>query len=627
MIGWLAKQCGKHLLAEKWLLAPQLRIAGQWKDRLNLAGCNTVNLHPKTLSTIAVSLVSDSLSKRQLQLASQPTAEMILRSVLVHLLAEAKLGYFAQLQSIDGLSNSISRSLRDLRLANVQPSAIDDKAFESSAKGTDLRLIYQAYVRKLEQQNMVDYALCIQMAIAGIEDGSIKLPADLLILMPEKSPLSRAEQCLLERLAANRMLLHPDRFDPNAPAESLADRMNSSDAKFEYFAGIGEVNEIRGVFQRILSLHDGGPVRLDDTEILHTDYRQYVPLVLEQLTSWLAGQQQGNRTSPDLDSLPVTFAEGIACIYSRPGRALRGWLRWTQHQFVQTRAVQLIREGLLVRPENAKSIGYSRLANALRKIPIGFQLERYLPKIGESIQAAEQSLREYHENGDRDEGDAGGEIQRRNFGLSSLRTVAAMVGPLVDLAPNASDDAGSVLDKAQRFLLQTARADNQLDRYAQKLLDDIAGMRATLQLSPEAELDVLQWLQQLPMESRVLASGPRPGCVHVAPLSQGGHSGRRQIFVVGLDDGRYPKRINIDPVLLDAERQRLSISLRTSMQVADEDQQSLDRALFRVLSSSPVLRRAVKVTISYAVRNLVDDRANFPRRIDARAVSDQRAQR
>ena len=59
--------------------------------------------------------------------------------------------------------------------------------------------------------------------------------------------------------------------------------------------------------------------------------------------------------------------------------ALRGWLRWARHDCIQTRAVQLIREGLLVRPEHGNTIGYSRLASALRQIPIGFQCYRAWP--------------------------------------------------------------------------------------------------------------------------------------------------------------------------------------------------------------------------------------------------------
>ncbi len=652
MIGWLADQCKQHLLTEKWLLAQNLRIAGQWKDRLNLAGNNTINLHAKTLPTIALTLAGNQLAGKQLRFANQSTVRMLVRNLFCRLRRAGKLVYFHDLQFVEGLTNLLTSSIGDLRLAGMQPDSLLEQGFDSSAKAADLRQIYCAYCDLLGQQRIADYAAGIELAIQGLADGSIQLPSELLILMPEAFKSSLAERRLLETLATKTTLLHSEHLDACSVASApVSDLLAVSPVKFEYFAGLGEVNEVRGVFQRILSQQDGPANRLDQAEILHTDYQQYVPLVLEQLTGWLAAQDNGDRSAPDLDKLPVTFAEGIACIYSRPGRALRGWLRWARLDYIQTRAVQLIREGLLMRPPIAESIGYSRLASSLRQIPIGFQADRYLPKINEAIQSAQQSLQEYQQNGDHDGAEAAGEIPQRDFGLPSLQAVLAMVQPLIKLAPSADDDATTVLNKARKFLLQCARADNKLDRYArEKLLDDIDGMLANFDFDPEAELDVLQWLEELPIESRIMASGPLPGRVHVAPLLQGGHSGRKQLFVMGLDDGRYPKRIGVDPVLLDAERERLSTNLPTSQQVAEEIQQSLDRALYRALAagqqtitSSPLPPEEVglsgpgegmtkahderhqaslpaaspdeippHICLSYSLRNLAEDRASFP---------------
>ena len=48
--------------------------------------------------------------------------------------------------------------------------------------------------------------------------------------------------------------------------------------------------------------------------------------------------------------------------------------------------------------------------------------------------------------------------------------------------------------------------------------------------------------------------GPRGGCLHVAHVLAGGHSGRPHTFIVGLDDGRFPGVGLQDPILLDEER-------------------------------------------------------------------------
>ena len=236
----------------------------------------------------------------------------------------------------------------------------------------------------------------------------------------------------------------------------------------------------------------------------------------------------------------------------------------------------------------------------------------------EAIQAAQQSVNEYQECGDPEAGEAAGEIPHRDFGLRSLKIMSSMVEPLVELAPGPQDDAAAILAKAKKFLRHCARADCKLDRYARgKLLDDIDGMLTGLQLGPGTDLDVIGWLEELPMESRIMASGPQPGRVHVAPLSRGGHAGRTNVYAVGLDDARYPRRISVDPVVLDSERTKLSNDLPTSVELAEDTKWALDRALYRIL-----VKVDAKVFLSYSARNITEDRSSFPSAGAARAVSD-----
>lgn len=583
---------------------------------------------------MVVSLVGNLLAAKKLTFVGGSATRMIVHGLVSELIEARELDYFSRVQSIDGLAGLMTKSIRDLRLAQLNSVALKVKSFESPAKARDVKRIFEAYCSRLDGNRLADYASCIQLARSGILDGSIELPQDLLLLLPEELKLSVAEVGLLAGIDKRSTICRPtqlEKFSDNAARQRITSHLTQGEAKFSYFSGHGEVNEVRGVLQRILSQQHACPVSFDDVEILHTDYHQYVPLLMEMLSTWLSRSASvvsgaDNAVLPAVDELPITSSEGIACVYSRPGRALRGWLRWARYDFVESKLVQLLREGLLARPDSAAEIGYARLASTLRRIPIGFKWERYLPKIEEAIATARQSLAEYKEKGDRDLPDSqagsirhdkllesqAGSIRHdepdRDFGLHALETVQAMLKPVVSLAPQADDSAAVVLQKAQQFLLQCARADNKLDRYARgKLHDDIAVMLSTLDVMADPDLDVWQWLEQLPLESRILASGPQPGCMHVASLEHGGHSGRRQIFVVGLDDGRYPKRAAIDPILLDAERHRISPSLQSSVDSAQYQQQALNRALYRVLDDSKA-----SLHLSYSSRNLAEDRPCFP---------------
>ena len=611
LIEWLASTCKQHLLEEKWLLADDLRIAQQWKDRLNLAGHTSIHLHSKTLRSLAISLVGEQLDTTGIVFANQATTGMLVHSLLSEMLEKGELKYFASIQSLDGVCELFSRSIRDLRLTGVFPDALFAADFESATKARDVKRVYDAYCTRLQNERLADYADCLRIAIDGLRNNKIALPACLFVLIPEEWTLCQTESDLLAAIADKATVIRPpvEAFSEATAKRRIADRMSAGEVTFQYLSGLGEVNEMRAVLQRIISANDGSLNALDQVEILTTDNSQYAPLLLELLSGCFAANPDPDAATPTIDSLPVTFAEGISCVYSRPGRALRSWLRWVRTDFVQTKAVQLFREGLLTRPSNAADVGYSRLANTLRSIPIAFQAERYLAKLGEAIQSAKKCIEEYTARGDREEElDLKKEPFIRDFGLPTLKAVFAMMKPLIELAPHSGEGAANVLVKARKFLWNCARAENKLDRYArEKLLDDINGMLLTLQATPDSQLDVLQWLEDLPLESFVLANGPMPGCVHISTLAHGGYSGRKQLFVAGLDDDRFPKRSMVDPILLDAERKRISPQLKTALQNSKEQQLALDRVLFRVLGDPNVC-----VTLSYSVRKFSDDRECFP---------------
>ena len=82
MIPWLAKECEQHLLNEKWLLAEDLRIAQQWKDRLNLAGYSSINLHAKTIRSLTAFLSGSLLAESQLTFIGEAATRMMIHALL-----------------------------------------------------------------------------------------------------------------------------------------------------------------------------------------------------------------------------------------------------------------------------------------------------------------------------------------------------------------------------------------------------------------------------------------------------------------------------------------------------------------------------------------------------------------
>jgi hypothetical protein len=355
------------------------------------------------------------------------------------------------------------------------------------------------------------------------------------------------------------------------------------------YRAIGEVNEVREVF-RICAERS---IPFDEVEILHTDGNTYVPLIYE--LAWTL-------KSDDAESIPVTFAEGIPANYSRPGRALRAWLSWIRNDHTQWTLVRMIQDGLL-RIDKADEYGFSfsLLAAALRSLPIGSGAQRYLKAVNDQIHALQQPLPD-DESDEESVPDGAGRHSKR---IECLREVRGLVQKLLDreLPPNSSQK--TILETASWFLESCCRCVNELDEYAkgrfQAEINQLLSIMGQDQDYPG--FDVWGWLGELPRAMSVAGRGPRPGCLYVATVRDGGHSGRKNTFILGLDDSKFPGAGLQDPLLLDGERQKISTNLPTSFGRANKKMEDFARLLARLRGST---------TLSYCCRSLDDDRELFP---------------
>ncbi|MEM7559674.1 MAG: hypothetical protein AAF394_11175, partial [Planctomycetota bacterium] len=572
ILHWLGKQCQDVLLDEKWLIAAELRISQLWKERLLQAGYASVNLHNASLRSTAISLATSQLAARGLKFADQAQVQFLVLSVLRELQQAGKLEYFGQVEQLESFSQLLSRTFSDLRLAKIGSEQLTGKAGEDPRKAQDLQSLYSGFLSRLNTMKLLDYAGCLELLCDSFSEQRIPLPAGLSLLIPDPLNCTPAEQHFFDALASQATVLRPTvdtvksapkrkrrSTEPSTEQSSQLSLPFEDQQKLRFIAGYGEVNELREVLRQIAgSCNDADRTSLDSVELLYSDYESYVPLVHDMLTTHLHREDQEQA----FEALPVTYSEGLSTIYSRPGRGLRAWLKWLRADCEQSKAVQLIREGLLRRPDSEVSFG--RLSDTLRRLPIGFSANRYLPKIRDAIGIAHERIDANRRGVDRESDEIRQDREHRDFGLAALSCLEKVTSELLIEAPVPSDTAESLLGRAKKFLLEAARVEGKLDRLARNaLLEVIEGHQRLLAHSDGEFEGAWEWLEALPLNTRVLRSGPKPGAIHVAPLRQGGYSGRRKAFIVGLDENRYPKQASVDPVLLDRQREELSAELPT----------------------------------------------------------------
>ncbi|MBI4603250.1 MAG: PD-(D/E)XK nuclease family protein [Planctomycetes bacterium] len=610
IVAALAGFCRERLLEEKWLLAPSRRVGAQWLDQVARAGQPAVNVRLKTLRSLAIELAALDLARSGLTLLPDRAAGLLLGAVFAE--RRERLEYLSRIEPGPRAAESLYRSVRALRFAGLDPERLEAGSFEVGEKGKELAALLEEYARRLRSKRWADPADVLRIAAERLHRDGGALPQGALLLVPAGLAARGLEKALVEAVPPrSRVELPVDEPAPQAGAawtpETDLDLLRwirapaeapppAQDGTVRIERAVGEANEVRAVLRRLLARR----IPFDAVEVLHTDSAAYVPLVYEALAAVLP-----ESPSPDTE-LPVTFAEGIPCRYSRPGRALGAWVDWARGGCPGHTLVKMLREGLLEASADGAEAASGDLAVALAGLGFLSGQESYLPRIDDLAAALERSAGGEGAPGPDPEEESDEEEARRERDSSSLaqvRSLRGLVAALLRTVPRPGAPPGEVLDGAGELLEKLARSAGKLDAFArERLLEEVSSMRAWLELAGAA-FDAWEWLAALPGETSVLGSGPQPGCLHVAPILTGGHSGRPWTFAVGLDDGRFPGAGSQDPLLLDSERRKISPDLPTVSDRTRSEAQELARLLSRLRGNA---------VFSFSCRDLAQDREMFP---------------
>jgi len=420
------------------------------------------------------------------------------------------------------------------------------------------------YENALTENGLFDYADAVRTATGIIRDKGGRPGGDVRLLIPSDlyGGFKGLERDFIKILNKAFITIIPVDEKPSREVYENADLISA----------VGEVNEIRYILRRCMS--EG--IRFDDVEIIHTDTATYIPLIFETVAALF----------PDRDmEYPVTFQEGISARYSRPGRALEGMMSWIRRDHDQALIANLIQDGLF-RTGSAReeTIDPREMAEILRKLPIGCGRDRYLGFIETRMSNA------------------------RGAEAGVLRNLKDLMMDLISMSKSMEEDAHVFLKKLNSLVSDRFRCAGEFDTYCrQRISESIEQLEkcpAHLDLST---FNIVEWTESLPASLRVAGMGPRPGCILVSGLSTGGHSGRSNTFIVGMDDGRFPGSMLQDPVLLDRERRALSDQLPTSSSIMSDKVRSLKLLMTRIRG---------RVTMSYSCRNLSDDAQMFSSPLD-----------
>jgi ATP-dependent helicase/nuclease subunit B len=514
--------------------------------------------------------------------------------------------YFRPLAEQPGMGDALWGTLRELRMAGVTAADLQPTIFEVPAKAAELGALLRTYERHLATERLADATLVYETALRHIDVCPIH-PGDLILELPGVlwSPLERRFLDALpgERLPARALappgLEAPRRLadlgsrveavtpsaSPVSDAERLAWLLRPADAPPPRSDGTvtlaragGREPEVEDAFRQILGA--GWP--LDTVEIACVSDEDATLI-------WEKNQRH---------DWPVTVEGGVPVTRTRPARALLGFLAWYEDGFRAGALRHLFQSGD-VRWDLDDGPSPGQAARLLSRAGALWGRETYRA----TLDALGAELRERAGNADVDDAARAAAATR----AGQVERLAGVLDELLGLAP--VPDTGdaistrALLAGARGFLGRFAAVGGPLDgaaalviREALEELDALGDLRR-----PRAEL--LRLVRDRVAGLAVGGDRARPGCLHVAPLARAGYAGRPHTLVLGLEEGRVLPTLLEDPVLLDAERERLHpLLVRSADRVAE--------ALHHVVSRLAALGGTVG--LSYACRDLRESREAFP---------------
>lgn len=545
----LKRLCRDHPYTAKWVLLPSPSIGWTLGERLLHEGTNWLNLRFTTPFQLALEAAAPELIGRGIHPCPDALGPGLLQNLLLSL-PEDEDSHFRPLILQPGMAQALWATLAEFRSTGLPASALGTLPY--SPKRRELFRLFSAYEEHLRIHKWADRAdvLSAGIPVTDIGEHDLVLPYAYCCWPP-------LEEQFMQRLPGQHQLPEaseqtPPHFWP--PRKTVLVKSRPP----QFFSAPRRSEEIDEIVERILR----SQTPLDQVEICALP--EEALLIKERLSG--AG-------------FPCTFEAGLPALCSRAGQALSGLLGWIEHGYTAYHLREILLSDLLRLPPHSFSA-----ARLLQSARITWGRETYQPRL--------QTLRDIYLQRGLESG-VGELMQGLQLWWQRLPAANdAMQVPLrewlsglqailrEDFVPGSSEE-----DASRQAIL------NSLEELKNLPGHDWPLSRLLLQ--------VRQSLQALVTQS----SRCQAGHVHVTRPVMLGLSGRPQVFLIGLEEGRWLTTQPQDCGLSDEERVALHPGLRLSRDLPEF-------ILFQLQERMATV--AGQLTLSFSVRDRAGEKEQLP---------------
>ncbi|MDH4130258.1 MAG: PD-(D/E)XK nuclease family protein [Gemmatimonadota bacterium] len=505
-----------------------------------------------TLRGLAGELAMVELHRRGMRAARDLEVTALIESALDDLAAGGRLSSGSSgLRSGSGFRRAVRDAILELRVRGVASDALA-RASGTSA-GRDLALILARYRESLDARGLVDAGGLFEQALAAFDEQARHVISGQLFLAPGLEPRGLPGRLAARLADAGANTLPEPSERPEAPAGPSV----------TLFMAATPADEVREVLRRICREQR----RWDEVEIVATDPDAY-GTALDAIAS-RAG-------------IPATYLAGLPLGRSRLGRLVARWFEWIERGLPDHLLREAIEAGDLAAGAELPS---PQLVRLLRTLAIGWSRNRYLRALEDLRRGL--TLARDHEYPEDEQSESDWETATRQLRTILSGIIAATPPGPEPGQPEPPPLSPGVLAGSLRQWLEYSPVRDEAEEHARARLATRLALCEREMHATRPFGGALAALRDALADFRIWpALGPdrRPwnmcgGHLHLTDLAHAGTTGRRRIFVLGLDAERAAGPRIQDPLLPDAIRARIGGDLATTAERRDERRRLVRRAL------------------------------------------------
>ena len=519
------------------------------------------------LDVVTLPELADRVAALPLALAGRQPLPAVADRLLVDRALRAAVppagGYFSGVLEARNFPAAVLRTLLDVKRAGLGPGDLE-AAFPASAKVRELAACQRGLDAALHQHGYYDASDLLAEAarLVAAEPERLGAAAVLVFGFVELNPLERR---LLDACGRAATVF---RYEAGADQADLPE----PDA-IEIIAAPGEEREVREIARVILAHAESGG-RLDAVGILLRQPAAYLAAVRDVFAA--AG-------------IPYTLGTAPAVAETRAGRSLRLLAEVRRSDFARAAVMEFLAFADLRPRPGTSPAEWERLSRQAGIVGGAREWRERLDRLGRRIEPAspteDDEERQVRRAGDRD-------------ALSTLRRATRILLRGLSRIPDPAP-VGALVDAFTR----TFRRLVQTSPEAELALGALGRLRELGAVDAVVPLEEFWMLLEAALAAPSAAGPePAPGRVFVGELSVALGIDFPLTIVPGLVEGGFPAPLRQDPILLDAERQRLA-----GLPLAEEA-----RALERVRFALAVGSGARRVVLTYPRLDAESGRPRVP---------------